>query len=102
MIGKARSQNGVPIRLTEERWYHIVEHHEDLAGYAAKVLEAIEEPDFIVAGWVDELLAVKELEDGKYIVAVYKEVSNEDGFVITAYFTTKVDRIRRRGIRWSK
>jgi len=87
MIGKARSKGGVPIRLTEERWYHIVEHHEDLAGYAAKVLEAIEEPDFIAAGWVDELLAVKELEDG---------------FVITAYFTTKVDRIKRRGIRWSR
>ncbi|MGQ9478153.1 MAG: hypothetical protein ACUVRH_06685 [Candidatus Bipolaricaulia bacterium] len=68
MIGRARSKKGIPIRLTEERWYHTVEHHEDLAGYAVKVLEAIEEPDFAVSGWVDELLAVKEVEGGKHIV----------------------------------
>jgi uncharacterized protein YuzE len=27
------SVNGVPIRLTAERWYHIVENHDDLASY---------------------------------------------------------------------
>lgn len=25
----ARSVNGVPIRLSYERWYHIVENHEE-------------------------------------------------------------------------
>lgn len=24
------SVNGVPIRLTEERWFHIVENHDDI------------------------------------------------------------------------
>ncbi len=27
------SKNGVPIRLTAERWWHIIETHDDLAGY---------------------------------------------------------------------
>jgi hypothetical protein len=29
----AISKAGVPIRLTDERWHHIVENHDDLAGY---------------------------------------------------------------------
>ena len=29
----AYSVDGVPIRLTTERWFHIVENHEDLAGH---------------------------------------------------------------------
>jgi uncharacterized protein YuzE len=27
------SIHGVPIRLTTERWFHIVENHDDVAGY---------------------------------------------------------------------
>jgi len=27
-----KSRNNVPIRLMEERWLHIVENHDDLAG----------------------------------------------------------------------
>jgi len=102
MIGIAKSRNGVPIRLTEERWYHIVENHEDLAGYTNEVLATVENPDFIASGWIDELLAVREIEDGKYMVVVYKEVSPNDGFIITAYFTRKIKKIKRRNIRWPR
>lgn len=38
MIGIAVSKNGVRIRLTEERWYHIVENHDELAGLSDEVL----------------------------------------------------------------
>ena len=38
----AISRNNVPIRLTEERWFHIVEHHDEMAGYSNDVLLAIE------------------------------------------------------------
>ena len=41
------SKAGVPVRLTEERWFHIVENHDDLAGYYDQVLEAVEDPDFV-------------------------------------------------------
>jgi hypothetical protein len=37
----AISKAGVPIRLTDERWYHIVENHDDLAGYYDEVLMTV-------------------------------------------------------------
>jgi len=78
MIGIAVSKNGIPVRLTEERWFHIVENHDELAGLSDEVLLTVEDPDFIVKGWIDELLAIRKI-DQKHIVVVYKEVGN-DGF----------------------
>ncbi len=100
MIGIAVSKNGVPIRLTEERWFHIVENHDELAGLSDDVLITVEDPDYIVRGWTDELLAVRKIND-KYLVVVYKELEN-DGFIITAFITKKVDKVLKRGIVWQK
>ena len=100
MIVTAISKNGIPIRLTEERWSHIVENHDELAGMVDEVLRAIEDPDFIIRGWTDELLAVRKIND-RYLVVVYKELEN-DGFIITSFITKKVDRLLRRGIVWQK
>jgi hypothetical protein len=60
-----KSINGVPIRLTEERWVHIIENHDDMAGY------------------YDEVLGVN------------------DGFIITAYFTSKI-KLEREVIIWQQ
>ena len=90
------SKNGVPIRLTEERWLHITEEHSEMAGYYFDVLEIIQEPAEIYEGGAEELLAVKEINPEKYIVVVYKEVSREDGFIITAFLTRKINKIQRR------
>jgi len=80
------SVTNVPIRLTYERWYHIVENHDDLASYYHEVLEAIENPDFVVRGNKDALKAAKNFGKNKWMVVIYKEGSKTDGFVITAYF----------------
>ena len=101
MIGVAVSKNGIPIRLTEERWYHIVENHDELAGLSDEVLLTVEDPDYIVKGWKDELLAVRKFVEDKYLVVVYKELKN-DGFIITAFLTKKVNKILRRGVIWQK
>ncbi|MBI4468454.1 MAG: hypothetical protein HY650_03925 [Acidobacteria bacterium] len=53
------SRNGVPIRLTEERWFHIVENHDDLAGHYDDVLDAIEHPDVILRGDEGALIAAR-------------------------------------------
>ena len=45
-----RSKNGVPIRLPEERWFHITEEHSEIAGYYFEVLETVEEPEAIYEG----------------------------------------------------
>ena len=95
------SKQKVPIRLTAERWTHIVENHDDLAGYRDTVLEIIEHPNVLAQGKSGELLALRTIE-GRTLVVVYREVSRVDGFVITAFFTTQPERIRKRGILWPK
>lgn len=80
-----RSKNGVPIRLTKERWFHITEEHSEMAGYYFEVLEMVEEPEAIYEGKAGECMGVREIEKDKYIVVVYRELSKEDGFIITAF-----------------
>ena len=47
------SKAGVPVRLTDERWFHIVENHDEVAGYYDQVLEAVEDPDLILQGMAE-------------------------------------------------
>jgi len=95
------SRGGVPIRLTEERWFHITENHDDLAGHYDDVLYAIEDPDYIIEGYRKALIALKKITRNKFLAVVYREISREDGFVITAYFTSKID-LEKEVILWQK
>ncbi len=88
----ALSVNGVPIRLTAERWRHIVGTHHDPGAYYDEVLAAIESPERVLRGPGGVLMAVRGFGRRRYFVVVYRETSRRDGFVITAYFTSTVDR----------
>ena len=88
----AYSVDGVPIRLTAERWFHIVENHDDLAGHYDDVLDTLENPDLILRGHRDSLIAVRGAGRARYLAVVYRQLSADDGFIITAYFTSKVER----------
>lgn len=81
----ACSVNGVPIRLTYERWYHIVENHDEMASCFHDVLDAIERPDFVARGNRGALKAARNMGRKNWLVVVYRELSKDDGFVITAY-----------------
>lgn len=96
----ANSKHGVPIRLPHERWTHITEGHPEMAGLYYDVLSTIDEPDKIVEGRSSEKLAIKRLARNQYVCVVYKELSNKDGFVITAFITSKVNLIERRKQLW--
>ncbi len=93
------SKNGKPIRLTDERWAHIAEEHNELAGWRYNVLETIAEPARILAGNAGELLAVREVETGKWLVVVYRE-EQVDGFVITAFLTRRIRSFDKRRQLW--
>lgn len=95
------SVNGVPIRLTEKRWFHISENHDDLAGHYDDVLEAVADPDYIISGYGKALIALKKVNKGKFLAVVYREISREDEFIITAYFTSRLD-LTREVILWQK
>ena len=98
----AISINGVSIRLSDERWVHIVESHDDLAGRYYDILEAISQPSCVVKGTEEALIALSTEPDGKFLVVVYRESSQNDGFVLTAYRTSKRDKMLRRQIVWPK
>lgn len=89
-----RSINGVPIRLTDERWEHIATRHPEMASQKEKVFETLGAPDLIQAGDFGTLMAAKRYGD-KYLVVVYREVSADDGFVITSYFAEELSKRRR-------
>ncbi len=85
----AYSANRIPIRLTHERWYHIIENHDELASYYYEVLETVENPDFIIRGNKGTLKATRNIGKNKWLVVIYREVSIKEGFIITAYFLDK-------------
>jgi hypothetical protein len=97
-----KSINGVTIRLPDERWIHIVEEHAEMTNHLNDVFATIEKPLAIFAGNADELLAAREIETGKYIIVVYREINKEDGFVITAFLTRRWSQIQRRKKLWSQ
>lgn len=84
----ATSVHGIPIRLSDERWAHIVESHDDLAGYRDMVLQVIDTPDKIYKGHEGAFVAVKKVGPNRNLCVVYRE-SAGDGFIITAYFSSK-------------
>jgi len=94
------SVNGVRIRLTAERWFHIVKNHDEVAPYYEEVLQAVEEPDAVYRGYREALIAVRKMKRRRrWMVVVYKEVSRDDGFIITAYMTSKV-RLKKEDMIW--
>ena len=101
MMQVVESRHGVPIRLTDERWAHISEEHSELAGYRFEVLETVADAERVLAGKGGELLAVRELRPGKSLVVVYREFET-DGFVITAFMTTRLKSLERRRQLWPK
>ena len=97
-----KSINDVCIRLPEDRWFHITEEHSEMAGYYFEVLETVEQPEAIYQGRTGECLAVREVEKDKCIVVVYREVSNKDGFIITAFLTKRKRQLERRPKLWPR
>ena len=100
----ALTRAGFTVRVTDERWAHITESHDYMAGYLDHVIETVEDPDWLVKGWIDEVIAMKKYPvrnfREKYLVVVYKDLP--EGFVITAFMTSKHEKILERGIIWEK
>jgi len=94
-----RSKNGIFVRLTDERWAHIVEEHSEMAGLRHEVLEAITDPSMILEGRYGVLIAVQKILEGKYLVVVYRE-THDDGFVITSFTTRQQRFLTKRKKLW--
>jgi len=75
-----------------------------MAGNRHLISETISEPDYILKGEKDELIALKYYSKtvitSKHCVVIYREVNGE-GFVITAFLTSKPEKIKGEII-WQK
>lgn len=99
-----KSKNNVSLRLTKERWNHIVLRHPEMDGQKEQVLETVTKPDMIQQGDFGELIAIRFYNKtpltSKHLVVIYKEVIDTDGFIVTAYYATKPS--ERRKIVWKR
>lgn len=93
------SVSGVPIRLTVERFGHIQSRHPEMRDQEERILKTVSAPDYAQEGEAGTLIAVKHYQQTplteKFCAVVYREVSEDDGFVMTAYFTSKPAEWRR-------
>ena len=99
LLETVSSKKGVLNRLTDERWAHITEEHCELAGLRLEVPETVANPSRVLAGGEGALLSIREISRGKYLVVVYRELE-DDGFIITAFLTTKTKALNRRIQLW--
>ncbi len=99
VLETAVSVHGNTIRVTFKQWAHVTENHDYMSGNLDKVLETIAEPSRIVRGGHGESLALRDYEQTnitrKTAVVVYRD--EPDGFLITAFFTSKPQKVEQRG-----
>jgi hypothetical protein len=88
-----RSIAGTPIRLTTERFGHIAKRHPEMADQQDRILETLGAPDYVQEGDSGTFIAVKSYPktplSQKSCAVVYRELNDVDGFVVTAYFTSR-------------
>ena len=88
-----RSIAGIPIRLTTERFGHIAKRHPEMADQQDCILETLGAPDYVQEGDSGTFIAVKSYPktplSQKSCAVVYRELNDVDGFVVTAYFTSR-------------
>lgn len=93
------SKHGVPIRLSEERLAHITRRHPEMQDQEEKILETVSEPDLIQEGDAGTKIGLKHYPASplteKFCAVVYREISDADGFVLTAYFCSRYAAGRR-------
>ena len=95
----AISRNGIPIRLPDDRWQHIIDRHNILTDQQQLVLDTLSNPTRILEGNDGSFMALREIEPNRWLVVVYREDSS-DGFIITAFPTRRINSLNRRQQKW--
>jgi len=93
------------IRLTKNIWQKIRARHPEFQReeYLQEILQTIQDPAFIIKGWTNECLSLRWCTIApkvpKYLCVVYRELNN-DGFIVTAFFISRHERLLRREVIW--
>ncbi|MEW6416890.1 MAG: PBECR2 nuclease fold domain-containing protein [Nitrospirota bacterium] len=94
LIFEVLSKLNKKIRLTEIQWAHIESKHKELKNQIQKMIATLENPDFVYYSPTEENFHYyKRFEETpvteKYLLMVAKHL-NDDGFIITAFFVSKI------------
>ncbi len=105
VLSTVPSVNGHTVRLTHRQWVHTTESHDYMVGNREKVLETVADPDYLVTGELGATIALRHYAatniTEKTCSAIYRD--EEDGFIITAFLTSRPDKImRRRTTIWTR
>lgn len=84
---------GQTIELTEERWSHVLEAHQELRVLEELIPQVLRAPDAVVRSLYDPAVRLyykwfASVWHGTYLVVVVK--SNHRHFILTAYITEKL------------
>lgn len=88
-----RDHQGREIRLTNERWVHIIEHPE-MNGQRERLIETLSIPDTIIATAKDESIHTYHRfysttpVTQKYLIVAVK-ILKDDAFVVTAFYSSR-------------
>lgn len=82
---------GVPIRMTDTQWEHIINDHPAMSGYYETILETVEYPEFVLRGQKGAKVAVLNVGRKKWLHVMFRELSKKDGFIITAFIIKDYD-----------
>jgi len=87
---------GRTIRLTDERWRHILDHPE-MRAQRSRLVETLSAPDAVVATVADETVLAyhrpyeRTPVTRKYLVVIVK-LREDDAFMTTAFFASRAKR----------
>jgi hypothetical protein len=75
-------------------------------GNILELIRTVEDPETITRGVSDELRCIRFFPHThlgpKFLMVAYKELSPNDGFIITAYKTSGIKKLTSREIIWTK
>ena len=63
-----------------------------MASFIETILDAVSAPEYILRGYDGTLIAVVHLGGRSYLNVVYRELSQRDGFIITARIELQLDK----------
>lgn len=97
------SYNGKRIRLTDVQRHHISFFHPEALAKEDMLISTLARPDIVAEGGGPNIRIIYKFHENtpvgdKYLAIVLKEL-NEEGFIVTSYFT---DRVRRKKIIWKR
>lgn len=99
MVFIKKEKFGRQIRLTEERWQHMIERHPEIKNHLSKIQTTIQNPDVIIANHYNR--------NERYYHKYFKSLKNyliviieyRKHFIITAFIARK---IKKGEILWKR